>query len=369
MLVTAVPIPGHVMPLLPLAHAIAAAGGQVTVAVPASIAHLVGKLAVLPTGPDIDILLTENARRTGGADLGDISALAQLFTSTRIETTFDEALRHAHRIRPDLIVADEYDTIGPMLAAALAVPWIQHAIGLPVSPPALAPAMQDLLVPQYVRRGIARIERLALVDPWPQALQEPGHVLPPDRLTIRAQPYAAPMNAGQPLLPAPGSHPRVLVTLGTVLLDGELLDALVDAVAALDNVEVLALVPPGVTHPLTDPRGHVRFLGFTPMADLLAAGVSVIVAAGGAGTVLAALSHGIPMVLLPRGAEKPQNAERVVEAGAGIAITDPAQAGTAVRELIANPSYRAAAAQIGEQISRAPDAGQVWAALRERLRT
>ncbi|MFG1995258.1 glycosyltransferase [Actinoplanes sp. NPDC048988] len=356
------------MPVLPLAHAIAAAGDQVTMAVAASMAHLMGGLPVLATGADVDVLLTENARRTGGADLGDISALAQFFTATRINLTFDDAMRHAHRIRPDLIISDEYDTIGPMLAAALAVPWVQHAIGLPVSPPPLAPAMKGLLVPEYVRRGFVKAERLALVDPWPPALREPGRALPPDRLAIRPQPYTAPPTADQTAVPMPGPHPRVLVTLGTVLLDGELLDALVDAVAALDNVEVLALVPPGVDHPLTDPRGHVRFLGFTPMAHLLAAGVSVIVAAGGAGTVLAAMSAGIPMVLLPRGAEKPQNAERVVEAGAGIAITDPAKAGAAVRGLLTDPSYRSAAERIREQIRRAPHAKQVWAALRERLR-
>jgi UDP:flavonoid glycosyltransferase YjiC (YdhE family) len=159
------------------------------------------------------------------------------------------------------------------------------------------------------------------------------------------------------------------VTLGTVLLDGGLLAALVAAVAAADDVDVIALIPPGVTHPPADPRTNVQFLGFTPMAQLLAAGVSVVVAAGGAGTVLAAMSHSIPMVLLPKGAEKPQNAERVAAAGAGITITDPTQAGAAVRTVLADPSYRTSAAQIAHQINQAPDANQVWAAVRKRLTT
>lgn len=158
------------------------------------------------------------------------------------------------------------------------------------------------------------------------------------------------------------------MTLGTVLLDGGLLDALVDAVAADEGVEVLALVPPGVTHPLADPRPNVRFLGFTPMAHLLT-DVAVVVAAGGAGTVLAAMSHGIPMVLLPKGAEKPQNAQRVSAAGAGITITDPAHAGDAVRTLLIDPSYRASAERIAGQISGTPDAARVWTALRQRLST
>jgi UDP:flavonoid glycosyltransferase YjiC (YdhE family) len=368
-LVTGVPIPGHVIPLLPLARAIAAAGDQVTFAVAPSMAEFAGGLPVLPTGPDIGVLLAENDRRTGGAnmaDLRDISPLAQFFAATRVDMTFDEALRHARRVRPDVIVADEYDTIGPMLASKLTVPLVQHAIGLPLSPPALAPAMEALLVPRYVRHRLVRAARVALVDPWPEALQEPHRPRTLDRLAIRAQPYAGPSPAGLSPLPAPTARPRVLVTLGTVLLDGGLLDALVDAVAALDGVEVLALVPPGVTHPLADPRTNVQFLGFTPMAHLLT-GISVVVAAGGAGTVLAAMSHGIPMVLLPKGAEKPQNAQRVSAAGAGITITDPAHAGIAVHTLLTDPSYQAGAEQIAEQISRAPDADRVWTALRERL--
>jgi UDP:flavonoid glycosyltransferase YjiC (YdhE family) len=370
-LVTGVPIPGHVIPLLPLAHAIAADGDHVTFAVPPSMADFAGGLPVLPTGPDIATLLEANNRRTGGADMADprdIRPLAGLFTATRIDMTFDEALWHGRRVDPDVIVADEYDTVAPMLASKLAVPLIQHAIGLPVSPPPLAPAMEALLAPRYRSRELTRARRLGLVDPWPQALQEPQWSPPSDRLAIRPQPYASAVPAGLPPLPAPGGRPRVLVTLGTVLLEGDLLDALVDAVATLD-VEVVALVPPGVAHPLHDPRTNVHWLPFTPMAELLDAGISVVVAAGGAGTVLAALSHGIPMVLLPRGAEKPQNAERVSAAGAGITITDPADAHDTVNALLTKSSYRAAAEQLAAQISRMPDPSQTWTLLRERLAT
>jgi hypothetical protein len=84
-LVTGVPIPGHVIPLLPLARAITAAGDQVTFAVPPSMAQFTGGLPVLPTGPDIGVLLAENDRRTGGADLADlrdIRPLAQFFAAT-----------------------------------------------------------------------------------------------------------------------------------------------------------------------------------------------------------------------------------------------------------------------------------------------
>ena len=130
---------------------------------------------------------------------------------------------------------------------------------------------------------------------------------------------------------------------------------------------MLAAVPPGLELPPADRRANVRFVGFVPMAQLLATGIAVVVAAGGAGTVLAAMSHGIPMVVWPKGAEKPMNAERVAAAGAGLVIDRPEHAADAVREVLADPAYRAAAGRIAGQIRATPDAGRVWAALRDRL--
>ncbi|MEV8511701.1 glycosyltransferase [Dactylosporangium sp. NPDC051484] len=371
-LFTAVPIYGHLLPLLPLAEAVADAGDQAAVAVPPSMAHLVNGLPVRPTGPDTAELLAENARRTGGADMTDppdVFPVASFFAATRVDLTFDETLEQAREFGADVIVADEYDAVGPMVASALRVPLIQHAIGLPVSPPPLAGAMRALLAPRYARRGLARADRLALVDPWPPALHDPHWSPPADRLPIRARAYARTAPADLPPFTAPSRRPRVLVTLGTVLLDAGMLDALVDAVAALGDVDVLAAVAPGAARPLTDSRDNVRLVGFVPMAQLLATGVSVVVAAGGAGTVLAAMSHGIPMVLWPKGAEKPMNAERVAAAGAGITIEEPAGSADAVHEILNDTSYRTAADRIAEQIRRTPDAGQVWSALRDRLRS
>ncbi|GAA3281636.1 glycosyltransferase [Dactylosporangium vinaceum] len=365
-LFTAVPIHGHLLPLLPLAQAVAAAGDDAAFAGPASLGALIGDVPLLVTSPEIAELLAENGRRTGGADMAEnMGAVAELFAGTLVDVTYDRTLRRAREFGADVVVADEYDTVGPMVAAALGVPLVRHAIGLPVSPPPLRPAMDVRLAPRYAARGIRPPRRIALVDPWPPGLQGPQWTPAPDRLAIRPVAYAGTEAADVPAL---RGGVRVLVTLGTVLLDGAMLDALVDAVAGLDNVDVLAAVPPGVPHALEDPRAHVRFVGFVPMAQLLAADVAVVVAAGGAGTVLAALAHGLPMVLWPKGAEKPMNAERVAAAGAGIVIDDAGSAHSAVLEVLTSPLYRTGAARIAEQIRTAPPAGAVWALLRERIR-
>ena len=164
-LLTSVPILGHLLPLLPLARAIAAAGDHPMIAVPESMTGLVDGLPVCGYGPNIDILLAENTRRTGGAPMTDYDAGAELFAATRPDLTYGEAVRHAMRSRPDLIVADEYDCIGPMLASALEVPLVQHAIGLPVSPPQLATGIYTRLVPRYAQLRLEQVGRVALVDP------------------------------------------------------------------------------------------------------------------------------------------------------------------------------------------------------------
>ncbi|WP_432971758.1 glycosyltransferase [Dactylosporangium sp. CA-233914] len=369
-LFTAVPIYGHLLPLLPLAEAVVAAGDEAAFAAPASMAPLAGEIPVHPAGPEIEQLLAENDRRTGGADMfdhGDVSPVAALFAGTRVDLAFDETLARAREFGAGAVVADEYDAVGPMVAAALRIPLVQHAIGLPVAPPPLVPAMAALLAPRYAGRGLRHTARVALVDPWPPALQEPGWVPPADRLPIRPRPYAGSAPAGLPPFATEGPRRRVLVTLGTVLLDAGMLDALVNAVAALDGVDVLAVVPPGVARSLTDHRSNVRFVGFVPMAQLLAGGVEVMVAAGGAGTVLAAMSRGIPMVLWPKGAEKPMNAERVAAAGAGIVIDDPARAAEAVLKILDQRSYSMSAAAVAEQIASTPPPAAVWSALRDRL--
>ena len=41
----------------------------------------------------------------------------------------------------------------------------------------------------------------------------------------------------------------------------------------------------------------------------------LVVSHGGSGSVVGALAHGLPMVLLPLGADQPQNARRCAELG------------------------------------------------------
>ena len=81
---------------------------------------------------------------------------------------------------------------------------------------------------------------------------------------------------------------------------------------------------------------------------------AAMVAHGGAGTTLAALAAGVPLVLLPLSADQPINARRVAELGAGLAL-EGGRAGVprlaaAVERVLEDPGYRAAARRVATEV-------------------
>jgi len=85
---------------------------------------------------------------------------------------------------------------------------------------------------------------------------------------------------------------------------------------------------------------------------------AALVTLGGTSTVLAAAQAGVPMVLVPNNWDKPNNARRVTEVGAGIRLSarrlDEQTLRVAVREVLAEPSYREAAQQLAGALASAP---------------
>jgi UDP:flavonoid glycosyltransferase YjiC (YdhE family) len=77
----------------------------------------------------------------------------------------------------------------------------------------------------------------------------------------------------------------------------------------------------------------VHAIGFVPLSKLLHE-VDLVVPAGGTGTVLASLAHG----LRPFIADHLWNAERAAALGAAIVIDDPAEAGDAAVDSPARPT-------------------------------
>jgi UDP:flavonoid glycosyltransferase YjiC (YdhE family) len=97
----------------------------------------------------------------------------------------------------------------------------------------------------------------------------------------------------------------------------------------------------------------VHVARWVPQADVMPH-AAAIVSHGGSGTLTAGLAAGVPMAVLPLFADQPHNARRVTELGAGIAVDHAAELTDAVRRLIAEPSYRAAAQRVAADICELP---------------
>ncbi len=82
----------------------------------------------------------------------------------------------------------------------------------------------------------------------------------------------------------------------------------------------------------------------------------VVVTTGGAGTVLATLQAGIPLLIVPTGLDKPEIARRVIESGAGLKLSPgrctPARLRAAVNRLLHEPNFKLNARRLAAVFKR-----------------
>jgi UDP:flavonoid glycosyltransferase YjiC (YdhE family) len=357
------PLAGHLLPMMPLADAARAAGHETAMLTSGDLAALVAPVRVLHAGPSIEEMADETLRRTGSSqpapetmelfagvrvELSFLEAqrAVELCAGLRVELSFDEALRQVSAFGPDLMVCEEYDFVGPMVAAALGVPWAAHAIMGPLPEPFWR-EMRERVAREYRSRSLTATERIALVDPYPDALRSPAEQPPADRISIRpAVNEHGPARQAEPDL-QPG-HPCALVTLGTTVNDSVALSALASSLAAAGFTVIVTAQREDLSADIDQDR--VRPVGFVPLAKLLPR-VDLVVTAGGTGTVLATLSRGLPMVIRPFFADQPWNAARLAHRGAAIVIDDVAESGAAARRITDNPAYKEAAKSVAAELA------------------
>jgi len=123
-----------------------------------------------------------------------------------------------------------------------------------------------------------------------------------------------------------------------------LVDRVCAAVAGLDVNAVLTLGP-ALDRDALDVPDRIEVLEFGDHDRLMPA-CAAVVGHGGLGTMLRALAHGVPQLLLPLGRDQVFNASRTEQLDAGIALPPDAPAErirTALRTLLAEPRFATAA--------------------------
>ena len=157
-----------------------------------------------------------------------------------------------------------------------------------------------------------------------------------------------------PALRISGTGAIVLITFSTGNMgQAGVLQRVADAVAGLPVRAVLTLGPAmrGADLALAD---NVTAFGYLPHAAVLPTAAATVTHAGH-GTVMAALAHGVPLILMPMGRDQHVVAQRVAACGAGIIVdahaTTPDIA-HAIQRLLNDPSYHERARELMSAIDR-----------------
>ena len=224
-------------------------------------------------------------------------------------------------------------------------------------------ALRAVITRRSQARSLTPRRPVFVADICPSALQVDDWQKPEGWLPIRPEAHRVP---GGPVLSAStrveGARPRVLLTFGTLFGDPQILGPLVNEVAALDVDLRVTVGPMASAEDFDVDHDRVRLEPFRPMSELLS-DIDVVVCHAGAGTTYAALSAGIPLVVLPQNADQFAVAARAVAAGAALRLlpeeATPDRIRQAVTTVLAEPGYRDSAAKVAAQIADMPAAADV----------
>jgi MGT family glycosyltransferase len=155
----------------------------------------------------------------------------------------------------------------------------------------------------------------------------------------------------------PSDRPLVLVGLSSTVMRQEgLLQRAADALGQL-HVRGLVTTGPAVDPTVIAAAPNVTVTRWVRHADVLPH-CSAVITHGGHGTVMKALIAGVPLVVVPLGRDQPDNAARVVYAGAGTRLRKNASVSAlraAVAQVIDDPGYRAAAGRMADRLAAERD--------------
>lgn len=377
-LFTSTPGWGHVHPMVPLAHAFVERGDEVLWATAADAA---GRL-------ERDGLPTAAAGLAGPAAMAEFGRLfpeygalapperpdfmfPRLFGTVRARPMLDGLLPVARRWRPDLLVHDAAELAGPLAAAVAGVPSVCHSFGA-LLPPARVAAGGVEVEALWEEHGLeppayAGCYDHLYLDVYPPSLRAADR--PHVRATQQLRPgtFAATGDEEPPVeATAAGGAPLVYVTFGTMFPDDEALSVLVEGVRALDVRVVVTVGPRGDPAALGHQPPSVHVARYVPQEQLLPHAAAVVSHAG-SGTFLATLSAGLPQVCVPQAADQFLNAAACARSGSGLVVEPGALSVERVRvatgRLLEEPSFRAAARRLRDEIAGMPSPGEVAARL------
>jgi UDP:flavonoid glycosyltransferase YjiC (YdhE family) len=358
---------GHIHALIPLAGAARAAGHEVTFAVPRSMGSAVERCGFRWFAAGLDESSAAYARfidernrlpgrqRTRFMRRGSVTLLGPRMAA--------DILGRCEIRRPDLIVRDASDYGGYIAGEVLGIPHAAHqAVSFEPSILALVAEPLDKLRAAY---GLApdpslrQLERYLVLSPFPPSLNGTHEEACRTLYSYRAIPFDRSGDEDAPAWswPAPDA-PLVYATLGTAVnTRTDILRAFVEALRDQKVNLVLTVGRNGDPEQFGPQPPNVRIERYVPQS-LIFPRCDLVISHGGSNTMLGALAHGIPQVMVPIAADQPDNAERCATAGAARIVpptnATPAAIRSAALAVLSDPTYRQAARRVRDEMVRLP---------------
>jgi UDP:flavonoid glycosyltransferase YjiC (YdhE family) len=371
----AIPAYGHIYPLMPLAGALRTAGHDVTLATGRP---FLGVLDVdtVPAFPEHATLSwAEEETKRAHPDLRGREFGIAMFGDITANTTAAMLLDLWERRRPDLVVLESGNVGAAVAAHVLGVPAVAVAVGLwDAFGPSTYAAALGFAADQWRSRGAtpppdASHLLAAFLNPLPERFRL-GSPEGARHLPMRSVGFS---HGDAPLpgwLSEPATRPRVLLTLGTVAFEAvEVIRTALDGLARHDVEVLVVLGPEGDPNSVGEVADGVHLHRFVPQEQALAH-MDLVVHHGGTGNTLGAMSHGLPALVLPQGADQFVNAARVVEVGAGRALQGDALTADAVADAVGallpeDAPERLVARELADEIAAMPAPADVVPLLEE----
>jgi UDP:flavonoid glycosyltransferase YjiC (YdhE family) len=362
---------GHILPMIGLGRALEAAGHEVLFATSGPLDGTVRSLGLqaVSAGMNADAAVSEARSRwpeTRDQAPGDWAP--RMFTDIVAPRMLGDLLQIVESFRPDLVVREQGEHAGPLAAAAAGIAWITYGWGSPLPDTVALGQLAEGLAPLWRKAGQSarsgnELYGRGVLDPCPASLY--GQAGPPYPVT-RVRPSLPRVDAGT-FQPPPSDRRFAYVGFGTVPMyrdRPELIEAVTSALLSypLDPVittpdtrlasKLVALAP-----------GRVHTRQWVSLPDLFE-DCDLVVSHGGAGTVLAALACGLPLLILPLGApSQVRMSEACMTRGVAAVITEQTRSRPAIEEALASlrtdDRYRVAAGELAEEIKAAPGPEQV----------
>jgi UDP:flavonoid glycosyltransferase YjiC (YdhE family) len=359
---------GHAEPLAPIAEAVRAAG------------HDVAFFGRRSAAASLDVngftlFADTDDRALAAGDDAPITPLLELdmereyrdlrgFADRIARARMDRALELAERWRPDLVICDEADYGGMLGAERLRLP---HATVLTNASGSFLRAV-DVAEPLDTIRAehglppdpdLVMPARDMIISPFPPSFRDPAFPLPENAISIRPDPGRTPPGSAPDLLSHLPDGPTVYFTLGTIFNQesGDLFDRVLAGLRELPATVIVTVgrsLDPERFGPQPD---NVYIERYIPQS-LLLPHCDLVVNHGGSGSVIGALAHGLPLVVLPMGADQLPNAQRCEHLGVGVTLdavrATPRSVRDATSALLSDAPTRQAAERIRDEIATLP---------------